>query len=136
MKTSYKLISAKDFIKTHPTGEPDLKQSKKILVELAAIAKPPADYEILLDVRDSYGTLTLFDMYELVAVLGRHRSSFRNKIAFLTRPDHQFDKAKFLELCARNRGFQVGAFTDFEETIEWLETTVEIGVTKSKATNA
>ncbi len=127
MKTSYKLISAKDFIKAHPTGEPDLEQSKKILIELASIAEPPADYEILLDVRESYGNLTLFDMYELVEELGRHRSSFRNKIAFLSRSDHQFDKARFLELCARNRGFQVGAFTDFQETIEWLQTAVEVG---------
>lgn len=127
MKTSYKLISAKDFIKTHPTGEPDLEQSKKILIELAAIAEPPADYEILLDVRDSYGHLSLFDMYELVAELGRHRSSFRNKIAFLCRTDDQFDKGRFLELCARNRGFQVGAFTDFQETVEWLQTAVEVG---------
>ena len=127
MKTSYKLISAKDFIKAHPTGEPDLEQSKKILIELASIAEPPADYEILLDVRESYGNLTLFDMYELVEELGRHRSSFRNKIAFLSRSDHQFDKARFLELCARNRGFQVGAFTDFQETVEWLQTAVEVG---------
>ena len=127
MKTTYKLISAKDFIKTHPTGEPDLEQSKKILIELAAIAEPPADYEILLDVRDSYGHLSFFDMYELVAEFGRHRSSFRNKIAFLCRTDDQFDRGRFLELCARNRGFQVGAFTDFQETIEWLQTTVEVG---------
>ncbi len=127
MKTTYKLISAKDFIKAHPTGEPDLEQSKKILVELASIAEPPADYEILLDVRDSYGHLSFFDMYELVAELGRQRSAFRNKIAFLSRPDDQFDKAQFLELCARNRGFQVGAFTDFQETIEWLQTCVEVG---------
>ncbi len=129
MKTSYKLISAKDFIKAHPTGEPDLEQSKKILVELASIAEPPADYEILLDVRESYGNLSLFDIYEFVAELGRHRSSFRNKIAILSRPrpDVQFDKAQFLKLCARNRGFQVGAFTDFQETIEWLQTTVEVG---------
>ncbi|MCD6395817.1 MAG: hypothetical protein J7M40_20220 [Planctomycetes bacterium] len=132
METTYKLISAKDFIKTHPTGEPDLEQSKKILIELAAIAEPPADYEILLDARDAYGTLTLFDMYELVTELGRHRSAFRNKIAVLSRPDHQFDKARFLELCARNRGFQVGAFTDFQETIEWLQTCVEIGKTVSE----
>ncbi len=127
MKTTYKLISAKDFIKTHPTGEPDLEQSKKILIELAAIAEPPADYEILLDCRDSYGHLSFLDMYELVAEFGRHRLAFRNKIAFLSRPDEQFDRARFLELCARNRGFQVGAFTDFQETIEWLQTAVEVG---------
>ena len=127
MKTSYKLISAKDFIKVHRTGEPDLEQSKRLLIELASIAEPPADYDILLDLREAHGNPSYFDIYELVGELGRHRSSFRNKIAILTRSDSSFDKAQFLELCARNRGFQVGAFTDFQETIEWLQTTVEVG---------
>ena len=126
MKTTYKIISAKDFIKANPTGEPDLEEAKRILIELVSIAQPPADYEILLDIRESYGHLTYFDVYELVAELGRHRSTFHNKIAFLSRNDHQFDKARFLELCAKNRGFQVGAFTDFEETIEWLQNSVEV----------
>ena len=126
MKTTYKIISAKDFIKASPTGEPDLEQAKRILIELVSIAQPPADYEILLDIRESYGHLTYFDIYELVAELGRHRGIFHNKIAWLSRNDHQFDKGRFLELCARNRGFQVSVFTDFEETIEWLQEAVEV----------
>jgi hypothetical protein len=126
MKTTYKIISAKDFIKANPTGEPDLAEAKRILIELVSIAQPPADYEILLDVRETYGHLTYFDMYELVAELGRHRGTFHNKIAFLARNDHQFDKGRFMELCAKNRGFQVCAFTDFEETIEWLQEAVEV----------
>ena len=126
MKTTYKIISAKEFIKASPTGEPDLAEAKRILIELVSIAQPPADYEILLDIRESYGHLTYFDIYELVAELGRHRGTFHNEIAFLFRNDEQFDRGRFLELCARNRGFHVGAFTDFEETIEWLQNSVEV----------
>lgn len=126
MKATYKIFSAKDFIKASPTGKPDLDQAKKMLVELVTIAQPPADYEILLDVRETYGHLTYCEIFELVTELGKHRSAFHNKIAVLSRNGHQFDKARFLELCAKNRGFQVGAFADFEQTIEWLENSVEV----------
>jgi hypothetical protein len=56
-----------------------------------------------------------------VAELGRHPEAFRNKVAILARDDLQFDKASFMELCAKNRGFKVAAFTDFERTINWLQ---------------
>ncbi|MHC4647673.1 MAG: hypothetical protein ACYTBJ_19580 [Planctomycetota bacterium] len=120
MKVSYKIINARDFIKAKPTGEIDLEESKKLLGQIAAMASPPAAYEILIDARESYGNLNYADMWELVAELGRHREAFRNKIAFLVRDDEQFDKASFLQLCAKNRGFEVSAFTSFEETINWL----------------
>jgi hypothetical protein len=121
MKIRYKIINAKDFIRAKPTGEIDLEESKKLLGQVAAMASPPADYEILLDVRESYGNLSYVDIWDLVSELGRHRSAFRNKIALLVRDDVQFDKASFMEYCARNRGFKVAAFTSFEETINWLQ---------------
>jgi hypothetical protein len=84
------------------------------------MASLPGDYEILLDVRKAYGNLNYDGVYELGHVLGQHRSAFRNKIAVLTRDDEQFDKARFLELCASFKGFKVGAFKSFEEKINWL----------------
>ena len=130
MTVEYKIIRAKDFIRARPAGELDLEQSKKILKKIAAIAEPPADYEILLDVRDvnlSPATmLTDADLYELIGVLVEHRQSFRNKICILTRPDSQLGRAEFAELCARNRGFFMDVFADFETAIEWLQTAVEI----------
>ena len=126
MKTRYKIINGKDFIKARPTGEIDLEQSKKLLVQLAAMASPPADYEILIDVREMYGNLNYADMWELVAELGRHPEAFRNKVAILARDDLQFDKVSFMELCAKNRGFKVAAFTDFEKTINWLQSSSDL----------
>jgi hypothetical protein len=41
VKTRYKIINGKDFIKARPTGEIDLEKSKKLLVQLAAMATPP-----------------------------------------------------------------------------------------------
>ena len=125
-KVDYKIISAKDFLKAKPSGEMDLEQSKKMLGEIATIAEPPADYEILLDVRQAYGNLTFTGVYELVMELGKHRFAYRNKIAVLSRDDHQFDNAQFMELCAKNRGFQVAAFINFEDAIDWLTTCIEV----------
>ena len=48
----YRVISGKDFIKAKPTGQIDLAESKKVLASIASITRPPADYEILLDIRD------------------------------------------------------------------------------------
>lgn len=127
-KVEYKIISTNEFLKAKPSGEFDWEESKKMLVEIATLIESSANCEILLDVRESYGNLTFFDIYEFVTELGRHRSIFRNKIAVLSRDDHQFDNAMFMELCAKNRGFRVRVFTNFEETIDWFSTSVDVEV--------
>ncbi len=127
-KVEYKIISANDFMKVKPSGEFDREETKKVLIELAEILESSEDYEILFDIRQAFPIvpLTLFDVYEFVVEIGRHRTGFCRKIAVLTREDHQFDNAQFFELCAKNRGFRAGAFTNFEAAIDWLSTTVEI----------
>ncbi len=126
MKANYKIIRAKDFIKSKPSGKLDMEQSKKVLAELASIAKPPADYEILLDVREAYTNFSFIEVFQLVKELIAHRSAFRNKIAVLVRNDYQFSNAKFAQLCATNRGIKITAFIDFEKAIDWLLTETDI----------
>lgn len=123
--TEYRVISGKDFMKAKPTGQVDLEQSKKILSSITTVTSPPADYEILLDIRQvniacDHKYLTCFEILECVKELARNRSAFRNKIAVLTRKDKQMDNSQFFELCAVNRGLNVKAFTNLEESIEWL----------------
>ena len=124
MNAKYKIINAKDFIKADPNGDVDLEQSKKILVELAAVTQPPADYEILMDFRhaniNTNKYLSFWDVVEFAKEFCRHREAFRNKVAFLCRSGQQFNKAKFAELFTTNRGFRVAAFTNFEEAINWM----------------
>ena len=87
----YRVISGKDFLRAKPTGEIDLEESKKILASIASITKPPADYEILLDIRQAnHGSEkeTYFNAYEVlefVREISRNRSAFRNKIAVVCR---------------------------------------------------
>ena len=120
MKASIKLVKTKDFISTTASGELNLEESKNVLNKLAALIMPDEQHDILIDIRDTVSVLTLSDIYELVSEVGRHRSSFRNKIAILLADHHDFDKAAFLEMCAGNRGFSVNTFTEFEEAINWL----------------
>ena len=127
-KVEYKIISTNDFMKVKPSGEFDREETKKVLIELAEILESSGDYEVLFDVRQALPIipLTLFDVYEFVEEIGRHRTKFCRKIAVLTREDHQVDNAQFFELCAKNRGFRAEAFTNFEAAIDWLSTTVDI----------
>jgi hypothetical protein len=122
MPVNYKIIQAKDFIKAKPTGGIDLDESKKVLGQIADMAKVVGDCEILMDLREAYGNLDMDDLHELVLEFGRHRDAFRSKIAVITRNDEQFNKAVFVEMCANIDGFTVVAFIDFEKATNWLQT--------------
>jgi hypothetical protein len=119
----YKIIQAKDFIKATPSGEVDLAESRRILGEMAEMASLPGEYNILLDVRETFGNMDHDDVWELVEELGQRRKAFRNKIAVLTRNDEQFNKAAFAEMCANMsmHDFKLSAFTEFEQATEWLQ---------------
>ncbi len=123
MPTMYKIINAKDFIKSKPSGTTDLEESKQRLVELAMIAGLSPDYHILSDVRDSYGNLTQDELNQLLLVLVEHHEFFKNKIAILARNDEQFNRAAFFEICGNIEGFNIAAFIDYEKAINWLNST-------------
>ena len=124
----YRVISGKDFIKAKPNGDLDLEESKKLLTSIASITKPPADYEIMLDIRDVNinKPFTPFEVLAFIKELVNNRSAFRNKIAVLSRDNKQFDNSRFAELCATNRGLLVKAFVSFEKAIEWLTSPIKI----------
>lgn len=127
MDLNLRLIYAKDFLKTTPKGEIDLETSKQLILKFAREHASPSQYDILVDTRQTTSSrLTFFDRAELVNVMIEHRESFRSKVAVLTSHGLQFDHAKFMELYANNRGFQVGAFDDFEEAMNWLMTSNEL----------
>jgi hypothetical protein len=125
MDLNLRLIHANDFLKTRPSGEYDLEMTKRLLLELARENSSPIKYDILIDVRAATGNLTLIDITELVQVMIENRDSFRSKLVVLTSHGRQFDNARFMALYAGNRGFQVGAFNEFEEAISWLMISAE-----------
>lgn len=120
MKAEIKFVKTRDFIKTTASGQLNLEQSKKVLEEIARLNTPDVLHDILVDIRETEPGLSLSDIYELVTAVGNHRQAFRKKIAILLGAQHDFDKARFLEMCASNRGYNVNAFDDFEESVNWL----------------
>ena len=65
--------------------------------------------------------MSVTDLWYLAAELSNLHKAFQRKTAVLC-PSERFDQAAFFALCAKNRGFQVGAFTTFDDAIEWLTT--------------
>jgi hypothetical protein len=126
MDLNIRVIHARDFLKVTSSGAADLETSKKRLLRLAAENAEPRQYDILIDIRQMTSLLTFTEIAELVDMMVEHRDSFRSKLAILTLPGDGFDRAKFMELYANNRGFHVEAFTNFEETIDWLMASTEL----------
>ena len=120
MDLNIRIICARDFLKTTPTFRVDLETSKQFFLKLARENAAPRQYDLLIDLRRTTGNLSLPDVVEVVKIVINHRDSFRSKIAILTTPGIKFENAQFGALYGANRGFQMAAFTDFEETINWL----------------
>src|SRR5262245_55664245 len=125
MELNIRIVRARDFLKTTPTFQVDLETSKQYFLKLAQENAAQRQYDLLIDLRRTTGKLSFIEVTELVQVLIEHRDAFRSKIAILTTPGAKFENAKFAALYAKNRGFQIAAFTDFEETINWLLTSSE-----------
>jgi hypothetical protein len=125
MDLNIRIIGARDFLKTTPTFQVDLETSKQFLLELAWENAEPRQYDLLIDLRHTTGHLSLPEIIEFVKVVIENRDSFRSKIAILTTPGVKFENMQFVVLYAVNRGFNMAAFTDFEETIDWLMSSSE-----------
>lgn len=119
MPHQVKVIHASDFIRARPEGEFDLEASERLLGEIARAGAALEEFEILLDVRQAQGTMSATDLWSLAERLVRYRSTFARKTAILC-PMEKFDRARFFALCAENRGFNIRAFTVYEEAMEWL----------------
>lgn len=120
MATKIKIIHTSDFLEVTPEGVLDIAASKQLLTDIARDEHDPADYELLVDFRDTRFNMEMMDLYELAGELVRHGDTFRRKMALLVLPGMNFDGAAFFETCSQNRGFSVGAFTDYEKAMRWI----------------
>ena len=65
------------------------------------------------------GGLPATSLWSLAEQLVRYRKTFSHRTAVLC-PIERFDHLRFFALCAENRGFNIQAFTSYEEAMEWL----------------
>ena len=122
MPANIRIIHAHDFIKATPEGRLDLEESMKLLTEIASAAAPLVDYHIILDTRKAQSEMSVSDLWHLAAELSKnfHKAVSRIPKTAVLCPRERFDHAEFFALCAQNRGYQVSAFTSFEDALEWL----------------
>jgi hypothetical protein len=119
MPAHIRIIQATEFLKVTTHGTLDLKESERVLLQLAAIHPSSPDFEAILDNRHIRSLLSVQDLCYFAAELSKIRILAGRKTAVLC-PRERFDYAKFPALCAENRGLQLQAFTSFEEAIVWL----------------
>ena len=119
MASNIRVIHAREFIKAAPDGHLDVERAKAALLELATEAGPANSFEVLLDTRYTVSNLSVADLWNIAAELGRLRSTFSRRTAVLC-PLDRFDRAAFMAYCAREQGLNIRAFTSFEDAIEWL----------------
>jgi hypothetical protein len=119
MPTNVKVIRARDFIRAKPNGEANLETAEQLLRDIAQAGSGLEEFEILVDTREVSGMLSATDLWTLAERLARYRNTFARRTAVLC-PIERFDHARFFSLCADNHGFNIQAFTSYEDAMQWL----------------
>jgi hypothetical protein len=119
MSYNIRIIQAREFVRAMPEGVLDLEQSKKLLVAIATAAKGSENYAVLVDMRRSTPELSVPDMWNLVDQLYQLGETYQRKTAVLGTFE-QYENIVFFALASQSKGFHIGAFSSFEDAIEWL----------------
>ena len=119
MPGTVKVIQAREFIRARPDGEANLEAAEELLKDIAEAGEGLEAFEILVDTRDVSGRLSAASLWSLAERLVRYRKTFAHRTAVLC-PVERFDHARFFALCAENKGFNLRAFTSYEDAMEWL----------------
>ncbi len=119
MPANVKVIQAREFVRARPDGEANLESAEQLLMDIARAGRGLEDFEVLVDTREVSGRLSANDLWALTEKLVRLRESFARRTAILC-PLERFDHARFFALCAENKGFNIQAFTSYEDAMEWL----------------
>jgi hypothetical protein len=114
-----KVIQATDFIRAAPDGKAYIEKAEQLLKDIADAGAGLEGFHVLVDTRRVTGGLTASELWYLADKLVHYRRTFGNKTAILC-PVERFDHSRFFALCAENKGFNVQAFTAYEDAMEWL----------------
>ncbi|HJY77602.1 MAG TPA: hypothetical protein VKE95_13270 [Burkholderiales bacterium] len=114
-----KVIHAHEFVRARPGGVLDLAASEALLLQIAKATDGLDEVQVLIDTRRAEGQLGAADLWFLAERLAKHRHAFSGKTAVLC-PIERFDRARFFALLADSKGFDVEAFTSYEEAVTWL----------------
>ncbi len=124
MPIDLEIIRAREFIRLGARGRIDLKASKLVLAELAGACRKRGINQAMLDLRalPAPGPKPVFSEQDLVSLVNTfHEIGFtkRQRLAVLYHSDpHR--RAPMLTFIAKQRGWNVQAFKNFEDALIWL----------------
>jgi hypothetical protein len=119
--TSIKVIKAGEFIRARADGKADMARAQALLNAIATAGEGIEGFDVLVDTRHvTRGTaLTARDLWQLADQLVHYRKTFAHKTAIVC-PQERFGRSAFFALCAQNKGFNIQAFTDYGDAMDWL----------------
>ena len=122
MEATHRAFPLSHLIILDASGRLDLAASRNALKDLASDPEFDAKTEVLLDLRDVDCDMSTVDIYDLATYMAWPNPVLptQKKIAILVAGRTEFDHAKFLEMCVRNRGPRVAAFLDYDQADDWL----------------
>lgn len=122
METTHQVFKAQHLIVMDASGVLDLHASVSALKRLAMDPGFDSRAEVLLDLRDIECRMSINHIYSLAEAMAWPDPALptHRKIAILVDGRTEIDHAKFLAMCAENRGLTVAAFEDYDKASEWL----------------
>ena len=126
MNTQIKVFPHQSLMVLTADGQLDIAASKATLKAVAESSSHSEHAEVLLDLRETNCSLSISDIYELATYMASPKTGLptHEKIAVLVDGAIEFDHAKFLALCAVNRGISIRAFDEYDAADDWLKTTL------------
>jgi hypothetical protein len=117
------LIRTNDFIRADEHRRPNPQASKEELARIAKACKERGIDRVLLDMRDVHvGPVPVFTPTELATLVGTFREmgfTHQQRLAVLYTADPHHGARLFAFIC-RERGWNVKAFDNFEDALNWL----------------
>lgn len=120
------IIRTSDFVRLNGKGGFDLEATRQVLSNLAKTCVERGIDCALLDVRNAQGSqLKLSDLYQLALTFKEMGFRKSHRLAIL----HRYragERAEFFAMCAADQGWNVRAFEEYEEAMDWFATVLPV----------
>jgi hypothetical protein len=121
MPYDLRIIRSGEFVRADAAGHFDLAASRTLLSDVMWACARSQIGRVMLDVRDATGDMSASQLCALAMVTHEiNPPAGEHKIAILTRPELQFDRASFLAATVQGSGWNLAAFHEFERAFEWI----------------
>jgi hypothetical protein len=120
MPYDIRIIRSEEFIRLDAQGIIDLPISQRLMSDAIWACVHSKIGRVLLDLRKATAHLTAAQLAALAEACRTMSLPHEDRIAILTTPEDEFKRAAFLARCVRDQGWNLAAFSDFEQAFDWL----------------